>query len=60
MSETHVQSAIDKLGTKWPYDALLLQEGTDFQLATMDTANRIHTGNSRWAYRAICHDDHVV
>ena len=46
MSETHVQSAIDKLGAKWPYDALLLQEGTDFQLVTMDTANRIHTWNS--------------
>ena len=55
LSEARVQSVIEKLGAKWPYDALFVQEGTDFQLVTMETANRIHAWNARWAYpRLIC------
>lgn len=55
LSEARVQEAIEKLGAKWPYDALLLQEGTDFQLVTMDTATRIHAWNARFAYpRLVC------
>ena len=55
LSEARVQSIIEKLGAKWPYDALFLQEGTDFQLVTMDTAHRIHAWNARWAYpRLVC------
>ena len=50
VSETHIVNCINKLGANWPYDALLLQEGSDFQLVTMDTANRIHTWNAAWAY----------
>lgn len=55
LSEARVQSVIEKLGAKWPYDALFLQEGTDFQLVTMETAHRIHAWNARWAYpRLVC------
>ncbi len=55
LSEARVQEAIARLGAKWPYDALLLQEGTDFQLVTMDTATRIHAWNARFAYpRLVC------
>jgi hypothetical protein len=55
-SEAHIEQAIHKFaGPKWPYDVMLLQEGTDFQLATMDTASKIHNWNKRWAYpRLIC------
>ncbi len=55
LSVNRVESIVKNLGAKWPYDALLLQEGTDFQLVTMETANRIHAWNGRWAYpRLIC------
>ncbi|MHB8971189.1 MAG: glycoside hydrolase family 38 N-terminal domain-containing protein, partial [Pirellulaceae bacterium] len=50
VSETHLVNCINKLGANWPYATLLLQEGSDFQLVTMDTANRIHTWNAAWAY----------
>ena len=55
LSEARVQSIIDKFGAKWPYDALFVQEGSDFQLVTRETANRIHAWNARWAYpRLVC------
>ncbi len=39
----------------WPYDALLSQDGTDFQLITLDNATKIHHWNAKWAYpRLIC------
>ena len=50
VSEAHIVNCINKLGANWPYDALLLQEGSDFQLVTLDTANRIHAWNAAWAY----------
>ncbi len=50
VSEAHIVNCINKLGANWPYDALLLQEGSDFQLVTMDTANRIHAWNAAWSY----------
>ena len=55
LGEARVLGAIEKLGAKWPYDALFLQEGTDFQLVGMETATRIHAWNARWAYpRVVC------
>jgi hypothetical protein len=55
LSEVRVRELVEKLGENWPYDALFVQEGTDFQLVTMDTANRIHAWNARWAYpRLVC------
>ena len=55
LSMARVQGVVEKLGPRWPYDALFLQEGTDFQLVTMETANRIHAWNGRWAWpRLIC------
>ena len=62
VSETHMLNCIQKLGANWPYDALLLQEGTDFQLVTLDTAKRIRTWNAAWAYPHIdlCHDGYVL
>jgi len=45
-----VEKAIATLGKQWPYDALLLQEGTDFQLVTRDSANKIRDWNSRYHY----------
>jgi hypothetical protein len=50
VSESHVLNCIQKLGAGWPYDSLLLQEGTDFQLVTLDTAKRIRAWNAAWAY----------
>ena len=39
----------------WPYDALISQDGTDFQLITLDNADKIHNWNAKWAYpRLIC------
>ena len=35
---------INKLGADWPYDVLLLQDGTDFQLVTRDAADKILPG----------------
>jgi hypothetical protein len=56
-SEDHISKAIQKLGvaTAWPYDALLLQDGTDFQLVTIDNAVKIHNWNAKYSYpRLIC------
>ena len=33
----------------WPYDSLLLQDGTDFRLVTIDNAVKIHEWNARYA-----------
>ncbi len=49
-SETYILKCINQFGANWPYDDLLLQEGTDFQLATRNVANQIHTWNTKWAY----------
>jgi len=46
----HIRQSIAKLGAHWPYDALLLQEGTDFQLVTMETANKIRAWNRQYRY----------
>ena len=55
VSEAHILKSIQTLGANWPYDALLLQEGSDFQLVTLDTATRIRAWNQHWAYpRLIC------
>ncbi|MCX6928134.1 MAG: hypothetical protein NT154_33725, partial [Verrucomicrobia bacterium] len=54
-SPARIESAIKTLGKTWPYDALLLQDGTDFQLVTRDNANRIHDWNQRFKYpRLVC------
>ena len=55
-SEQHIEAAIEKFaGPTWPYDVMLLQEGTDFQLVTRDTADKIHAWNAKWAYpRLVC------
>ena len=56
-SEEHISKAIQTLGvtTGWPYDALLLQDGTDFQLVTIDNAVKIHNWNAKYSYpRLIC------
>ena len=49
-------------GTKWPYDALFLQEGTDFQLVTMETASRIHAWKRTLVLSApdLRNDGHVL
>ncbi len=40
---------------QWPYRALISQDGTDFQLITLDNAAKIHKWNAKWAYpRLIC------
>jgi hypothetical protein len=39
----------------WPYQTLISQDGTDFQLITLDNATKIHNWNAKWAYpRLIC------
>lgn len=48
--EAHILTCIMKLGANWPYHALLLQEGTDFQLATRNVANQIHDWNAKWSH----------
>jgi hypothetical protein len=55
-SERHIETAIAKFaGPTWPFSVMLLQDGTDFQLATRDAADKIHAWNARWAYpRLIC------
>ncbi len=55
-SEQHIEAAIEKFaGPTWPYDVMLLQEGTDFQLATRDSADKIRAWNAKWAYpRMVC------
>jgi hypothetical protein len=54
--EPAVLKIVDEAAKKqWPYDALLSQDGTDFQLVTLDNANKIHNWNAKWAYpRLIC------
>ena len=49
-SENHIQSLITRLGGNWPYDTLLCQDGTDFQLITLDNAEKIRRWNARYAY----------
>ena len=49
-SADHIRKSVAKLGANWPYDALLLQEGTDFQLVTMDTAQKIRAWNSQYSH----------
>lgn len=54
-SAAHIEKSVAQLGAKWPYDTLLLQEGTDFQLITMDTALKIRAWNNQYRYpRLIC------
>jgi hypothetical protein len=48
--ENHIQAFIARLGVNWPYDTLLCQDGTDFQLITLDNAEKIHRWNARYAY----------
>ena len=48
--EEHILTCIKKLGVNWPHHALLLQEGTDFQLATRNVANHIHDWNAKWSH----------
>ena len=49
-SENQIQSLITRLGGNWPYDTLLCQDGTDFQLITLDNAEKIRRWNARYAY----------
>ncbi len=49
-SPARIENAIRTLGAQWPYDTLLLQDGTDFQLVTRDNADRIRSWNSRYRY----------
>ena len=49
-SEKQIQSLITRLGGNWPYDTLLCQDGTDFQLITLDNAEKIRRWNARYAY----------
>ncbi len=49
-TEAYMLKTIDQLGAKCPYNILLLQEGTDFQLATRNFANQIHDWNAKWAW----------
>jgi hypothetical protein len=49
-SEAQITEIVTKFGAGWPYDALLIQEGTDFRLVTMDIASKIHDWNARYAY----------
>ena len=49
-SEGQIQSLIARLGGNWPYDTLLCQDGTDFQLITLDNAEKIRRWNARYAY----------
>ncbi|MCU0780657.1 MAG: discoidin domain-containing protein [Akkermansiaceae bacterium] len=54
-SPARIETAIATLGRDWPYDALLLQDGTDFQLITRDNANKIREWNSRYEHpRLVC------
>jgi hypothetical protein len=56
-AETEVNVKIIKEAGKkqWPYDALISQDGTDFQLITLDNADKIRHWNAKWAYpRLIC------
>ena len=54
--EAAIVKIIDEAVKKqWPYDSLISQDGTDFQLVTLENATKIHNWNARWAYpRLIC------
>jgi len=45
-NEKQIQSLISCLGGNWPYDTLLCQDGTDFQLITLDNAEKFVAGMS--------------
>jgi hypothetical protein len=49
-SAAHIQALIARLGGNWPYDTLLCQDGTDFQLITLGNAEKIRRWNTRYAY----------
>ncbi len=49
-SEAQIQSLIARLGGNWPYDVLLCQDGTDFQLITLENAEKIRRWNTRYAW----------
>jgi hypothetical protein len=49
-SPAWIENVVKTLGKNWPYNTLLLQEGTDFQLVTRDKANLIHNWNSHYSY----------
>ena len=54
-SPARIEQAVNMLGKNWPYHTLLLQDGTDFQLVTLDNAKRIHDWNTRYRYpRLVC------
>jgi hypothetical protein len=50
IAEAQVEKMIATMGANWPYDALMAQDGTDFQLVTMDLATRIHEWNAKYSY----------
>ena len=54
--EAAIMKIVDEAAKRqWPYDALLSQDGTDFQLITLDNATKIRNWNAKWAYpRLIC------
>lgn len=49
-SPAGIEKSIATLGANWPYDTLLLQEGTDFQLVTRDSADKIRNWNRQFAH----------
>lgn len=54
-SEAHIMKCIATQGGNSPYDVLLLQDGTDFKLATRDVDNKIHTWNAKYVYpKMVC------
>lgn len=54
-SEAQVERVIERFASGWPYDAVLCQDGTDFQLATIDNARKIRSWNAKYSYpRLIC------
>jgi hypothetical protein len=53
--EATVRKLIDTYGAKWPFSSLLVQDGDDFHLVTMDNATKVHAWNRKYAYpRVIC------
>lgn len=55
-SEAHVQAQIEQAAAaNCPYDAIMCQDGSDFQLITMDNALKIREWNRKYSYpRLIC------
>jgi hypothetical protein len=49
-SEKQLQALITRFGGHWPYDVLLCQDGTDFQLITLENAQKIRRWNSQYAW----------